>query len=89
MRDPQRARVTVLGRDTCADTVRSMALLDRLGFPFEYHRVDQDPEADAWIRSLNEGGWRTPTILLGDPASPDRILREPTDAELEAALGQD
>ena len=43
--------------------------------------------ADAWIRRLNDGGWRTPTILIGDPDRPDTILREPSDAELLAALG--
>lgn len=79
--------VLVLGRDTCEDTTRSRALLERLGVPFTYRRVDEDPDADAWIRRLNGGTWVTPTILLGDPDRPDAILREPSDEELEAALG--
>jgi len=79
--------VLVLGRDTCEDTVRSRALLVRHGIPFTYLKVDEDAHADAWIRSLNDGGWRTPTILIGDPDRPDTILREPSDAELLAALG--
>ena len=67
--------VLVLGRDTCEDTIRSRALLVRLGVPFTYLKVDEDPAADAWIRRLNDGGWRTPTIrdrrpgpARGDPA---------------------
>ena len=30
--------------------------------------------------------WITPTILMGDPKNPERILREPTDEELQAAI---
>jgi glutaredoxin len=78
--------VLVLGRDTCEDTVRSRALLVRIGVPFTYLKVDEDPAADAWIRRLNDGAWRTPTILIGDPARPEMVLREPTDEELLAAL---
>jgi glutaredoxin len=79
--------ILVLGRDTCEDTTRSRALLVRRGIPFTYLKVDEDADADAWIRRLNDGGWRTPTILIGDPQRPGVILREPSDAELEAALG--
>jgi glutaredoxin len=79
--------ILVLGRDTCEDTVRSLALLGRIGVPFTYLKVDEDAAADAWIRRLNDGKWRTPTILVGDPDRPETILREPSDAELQAALG--
>jgi glutaredoxin len=79
--------ILVLGRDTCQDTTRSRALLERRGIPFTYRKVDEDAEAEAWIRRLNEGGWRTPTILVGDPDRPALILREPSDQELLAALG--
>jgi glutaredoxin len=79
--------ILVLGRDTCDDTVRSIAYLDERGVPFAYLQVDQDVEADAWIRRLNGGAWRTPTILIGDPSAPDEILREPSDEELGTALG--
>ena len=79
--------ILVLGRDTCEDTVRSRTLLVQRGVPFTYLKVDEDVAADAWIRRLNEGGWRTPTILVGDPDRPAMIMREPSDAELLAALG--
>ncbi len=79
--------IVVLGRDTCADTVRSRALLAQRRIPFTYLKVDEDAAADAWIRRLNDGAWRTPTILIGDPDRPDLILREPSDEELLAALG--
>ena len=79
--------IVVLGRDTCEDTMRSNALLAQRGIAFTYLKVDEDDAADAWIRRLNDGGWRTPTILIGDPERPDSILREPSDRELLAALG--
>ena len=87
MTDMAAPPVLVLGRDTCEDTVRSLALLVRLGVTFTYLKVDEDEAADAWIRRLNDGKWRTPTILVGDPDRPEAILREPSDAELQAALG--
>ena len=79
--------ILVLGRDTCDDTTRSRALLTRRGIPFTYLKVDEDADADAWIRRLNDGKWRTPTILVGDADEPDVILREPSDDELLAAIG--
>jgi glutaredoxin len=87
MTEPELPAVLVLGRDTCEDTVRSIALLTRRGIAFTYLHVDVDPVADAWIRRLNDGKWRTPTILLGDPDRPDVILREPSDEELLDAIG--
>jgi glutaredoxin len=87
MTDTATRPILVLGRDTCEDTVRSRAFLVRHGVPFTYLKVDQDAVADAWIRRLNDGVWRTPTILIGDPDRPDLILREPSDEELRAVVG--
>ena len=78
--------ILVLGRDTCEDTTQSRALLASRRVPFRYLKVDEDAGADAWARRLNDGDRRTPTILIGDPDRPDLILREPSDAELLAAL---
>ena len=86
VRQPGYPPILVLGRDTCDDTSRSRAHLASRGIDFEYHKVDEDPAADAHVRSLNGGEWRTPTILFGDPAAPFRILREPSNDELDDAL---
>jgi glutaredoxin len=79
-------RIVVLGRDTCEDTTRSRRHLDERGIPYDYFRVDREPSADEWIRSLNNDVWVTPTILIGDPRDPDAILREPSNEDLDAAL---
>jgi glutaredoxin len=78
--------ILVLGRDTCEDTTMSRAHLAERGIPFDYRQVDVDPDADAWIRRLNDGNWVTPTILIGEPAAPTTILREPANDELDAAI---
>jgi glutaredoxin len=79
-------RIVLLGRDTCEDSTRSRQYLDAHGIAYDYFRVDREPTADEWIRSLNDDAWVTPTILIGDPRNPDVILREPSDEELGAAL---
>jgi glutaredoxin len=78
--------ILVLGRDTCEDTTRSRAHLDAQGIPYDYRRVDREPEADVWMRRLNDDVWVTPTILIGDPQTPDQILREPSNDELDVAI---
>ena len=79
-------RIVVLGRDTCEDTTRSRRHLDDRGIPYDYFRVDREPAADEWIRSLNDDVWVTPTILIGDPKAPSQVLREPSNEELDAAV---
>ena len=88
MSDASSATITVLGRDTCEDTTRSRKFLDDQGIAYDYRRVDREPDADVWIRSLNDDTWVTPTILLGDPQSPWNVLREPSDEELGAAWAE-
>ena len=83
---PNHPPILVLGRDTCEDTTRSREHLAARGIPFDYQKVDEDPEADAHIRRLNDGHWVTPTILFGDPDRPILTLREPSNDELDAAL---
>jgi glutaredoxin len=80
--------ILVLGRDTCEDTTRSRAHLARRGIPFAYRNVELDAEADAINRSYNEGARVTPVILIGDPARPGRVVVEPSDEELDAAIDE-
>lgn len=53
-----------------------------------YRNVELDATADAWNRSFNDGERVTPVILVGDPDNPVAVLIEPSDAALEAAIGQ-
>jgi glutaredoxin len=78
--------ILVLGRDTCEDTTRSRAHLTARGIPFSYRNHELDPGADALIRAHNSGRLVTPTILLGDPVRPSRVLVEPSNDDLDAAI---
>lgn len=80
--------ILVLGRDTCEDTIRSRAHMDALGIPYEYRNVEVDPDADALNRSYNDGVRVTPTILIGNPVAPGRVVAEPSDDELDAAIAE-
>jgi glutaredoxin len=78
--------ILVLGRDTCEDTTRSRAHLTARGIRFSYRNHELDPGADALIRAHNSGRLVTPTILLGDPVRPSRVLVEPSNDDLDAAI---
>jgi hypothetical protein len=86
MTPPPWPRILVLGRDTCEDTIRSRAHLARRGIPHDYRNVEFDAAADAINRSYNRGDRVTPVILIGDPEAPARVVVEPTDSELDAAI---
>jgi glutaredoxin len=86
MSDAAYPPILVLGRDTCEDTIASRAHMDALGIPYSYRNVELDPDADAWNRSFNGGIRVTPTILIGDPGNPGRVVTEPSDDELDAAI---
>jgi glutaredoxin len=78
--------ILVLGRDTCEDTTRSRAHLTAREIPFTYRNVELDAEADAINRSYNGGVRVTPVILIGDPGRPGRVVIEPSNDELDAAI---
>ena len=78
--------IVVLGRDTCEDTIQSRIFLTRRRIPFRYRSWEHDPETEAAIRSRNGGDVVTPTILIGDPDDPSRVLVEPSDEELDRAI---
>lgn len=78
--------ILILGRDTCEDTTRSRRFLTGRGIPFDYLDVELDVEADAINRSYNGGVRVTPVILIGDPKRPVRVVVEPSDDALLAAI---
>jgi mycoredoxin len=86
MTETRHPPILVLGRDTCEDTIRSRAHLDAIGIQYTYGNVELDPAADARNRSFNGGVRVTPTILIGDPMNPARVVVEPSDDELDAVI---
>ena len=80
--------ILVIGRDTCEDTTRSRAHLAARRISFAYRNVEFDAEADAINRSHNGGARVTPVILVGDSERPGRVLVEPSNDELDAAIAE-
>ena len=72
------------GTNWCPDTMRAKQVCKRRNIEFAWFDIDTDPEACAYVESVNKGQRRVPTIVFPD----GKILVEPSDSELEACLGQ-
>ena len=67
----------------CPDCRRSKTFLGEHRVPYEYIDVDQDTDAQAYVRQINNDRLIIPTILFSDGS----ILVEPSNAELAQKLG--
>lgn len=73
--------IKVYGADWCGDTKMTLAQLKRLDVPFDYIDIEQDPAGEQWVKDQNNGKLKRPTVDVGG-----RVLVEPSEAELQAAL---
>jgi glutaredoxin len=74
-------RITVYGADWCLLTRRALRHLEELKLEFKYIDVEGDPKASEWVKNHNNGKEKKPTIDIDG-----KVLTEPTNAELDAAL---
>ena len=73
--------IKVYGAYWCDDTQHTREQLDLMGIPYEYHDVDVDARARAWVKEHNEGQQKTPTLEVnGD------VISVPKNSELERIL---
>ena len=79
------SNITVYGSDNCEDTQRTRAFLDSKGTPYEYVDIDRNKEAEQLVKDENDGKRRTPLVqvCIGTEC---RVLRVPSDQDLDAAL---
>ncbi len=77
------AQLLMYATTWCPDCARSKRLLDRHGVRYTWINIEEEPEAAETVRHLNNGMQVVPTIVL--PGG--RVLTEPSDKELSAALG--
>ena len=75
--------IIVYGADWCGDYRRSKRFLNEQNIPFTWIDVDQDKEAEAFVREKNNGKRIIPTIIFEDGS----FLAEPSDEELANKLG--
>ncbi len=76
-------QIIVYGADWCPDCHRSRGLLTDLNISFVYIDIDKNQAAKKKMLDLTGGRNVIPTIILPD----GKILQEPSNQELEAALG--
>ncbi|MCS7060911.1 MAG: glutaredoxin domain-containing protein [Anaerolineae bacterium] len=63
----------------CGDTRRARRWFDEHHIPYEWIDVDQDKEAEALVKQINNGFRSIPTIVFADGSH----LTEPSTAQLE------
>jgi glutaredoxin-like protein len=70
--------IKMYGTTWCGDCIRAKKFLDRNKIKYEYTDVDEEPQYQEYIKKLNHGEQRVPTIIFSDGS----FLVEPTDEEL-------
>ena len=72
--------IVVYGTLWCGDTRRAKAYLDRNQIPYRFIDIDRDPEARAYVESVNHGYRSVPTIIFPDASMlvepPENVLAE-------------
>lgn len=77
----QKVNVAVYGTRWCAATQFVRRYLDREAIRYDFHDMDDDPEAASQVRWWTGGNLSHPTVQIGGD-----ILVEPMSYELRAAL---
>ncbi len=77
------AEILMYATTWCPDCARSKRLLDKHNVKYTWINIEEAPEAADMVRNLNKGMQVVPTIVL--PGG--KVLAEPSDNELSAALG--
>ena len=75
--------IKLYGTNWCSDCKRSKKFLGEQRIRYEYINIEEDPEGQAFLQKVQNGGMTIPTIVFGD----GDILIEPTNAEVAAKLG--
>jgi glutaredoxin len=75
--------VAVYGSRNCSDTIRAIRYLESNQIAFELKDLDESPELNDYVASLNHGHRVMPTIQIDN-----EILINPSDRELGEALQQ-
>ena len=70
--------IKVYGTQWCGDCFRAKQLMDKHDIRYDWTDIDDHPEFQQLVQSLNNGSTIVPTIVFPDGSH----LSEPTDAEL-------
>jgi thioredoxin reductase (NADPH) len=76
-------QIQMYGAPWCPDCKRAKQFFAEQRIPYEWHDIDQDPEAQAHVQRVNNGKQIIPTIIFADGS----VLVEPSNSELADKLG--
>ena len=76
-------QIRVYGAGWCPSTTRTLQYLKQKGIEHEFIDVEADPKASAWVKEQNNGREKKPTVDVAG-----RVLSEPSNQELQAAIDQ-
>jgi mycoredoxin len=79
---PHDAKIVVYGTDWCPDCTRARRVLEENSVAYAWIDVDKETQADAFVRSVNQGKRSVPTIVFPDGS----IQVEPTNRALAEKL---
>jgi mycoredoxin len=77
-------QIQVYGTRWCLDCLRAKQVLSRHNVKFDWHDIEQDEQACAYVVKVNGGYQSVPTILFPDGS----VLVEPANAVLEKKLAE-
>lgn len=60
------SKIRMYGTNWCRDCHRAKQFFHDFGIEFEWIDVDQDPEAEQFVRNINHGKRIVPTIIFED-----------------------
>ena len=76
----------VYGSSWCGYTLRTLRHLEKLGVPFKYVDVDDEPAAERLIAGWNNGRAIRPTLDFGGGREADDVFVNPSPSQLESEL---
>jgi|TARA_B110000263_G_C15303180_1_gene508998 mycoredoxin len=76
------SKIKVYGTTWCGDCHRSKDYLDNNNIKYDWTDVDEEPEYAEYIKTLNNGIQRVPTIVFEDGS----VLVEPSNEDLEKKI---
>jgi mycoredoxin len=79
MPETQQPAIRFYGAMWCGDTRRARSWFDNHNVSYEWIDVDKSKEAEALVKSINNGFRSIPTIIFGDGS----VLVEPSTSKLE------
>jgi glutaredoxin len=74
--------IVVYGASWCPDAQRARQFFDERNLSYDWHDIDEEPDAKSFVLMTNQGKIIVPTILFPDGS----ILVEPTNDELAEKL---